>query len=185
MKHLLAVIVLLLTLSSCSLMESEMDKALALRNRLLGSGCSFDVTVTADYDQKLYTFEMKCNSDANGAVSFEVTSPNTISGISGKISAEGGKLIFDDQALLFETIADGQITPVSAPWVLIRTLRSGYIKACGKYDSGLRIQIDDSYKNNAMHLEILTDERNLPIQAEILWEGRRFLSMTVENFTFL
>lgn len=185
MKRLLAVVVLLLTLNGCSLMESEMDKALALRNRLLGSGCTFDVAVTADYDKKVYIFDMKCNADANGSLTFEVISPDTISGISGEISAEGGKLTFDDQALLFETIADGQITPVSAPWVLIRTLRSGYIKACGKYDNGLRIQIDDSYEDNALHLEILTDESNFPIQAEILWEGRRFLSMTVENFTFL
>lgn len=185
MKRLLAVVILLLTLNGCSLMESEMDKAMELRNRLLSSGCTFDVTITADYTKKVYTFGMKCDADPNGTMTFQVMAPDTISGITGKISDEGGKLTFDDQALLFETIADGQITPVSAPWLLIRTLRSGYIKACGGYDSGIYIQIDDSYENDAMHLEIWTDENNLPEQAEIQWQGRRILSMAVENFTIL
>lgn len=185
MKRLLAVFLLLLTLNGCSVMESEMGKALDLREQLLTSGCTFDVTITADYTQKIYTFCMKCDADSNGAMTFQVTSPDTISGITGNISDIGGKLTFDDQALLFETIADGQITPVSAPWLLIRTLRSGYLKACGKYDNGIYIQIDDSYEQSALHLDIWTNEYNLPVKAEIQWQGRRILSMTVENFTIL
>lgn len=185
MKRLLAVVLLLLTLSGCSVMQSEMDKAMDLRTRLLGGGCAFDVTVTADCVQKVYTFGMNCVFDSNGTMTFQVTEPETISGISGSISNEGAKLTFDDQALLFEAIADGQITPVSAPWLLVRTLRSGYLKGSGKYDGGIYIQIDDSYENDALHLDIWTDESNVPVRAEIQWQGRRILSMSVENFTFL
>ena len=185
MKRVLAVILLLLTVSGCSTMESEMNKALELRNQLLSGGCTFHVSICADYTQKVYEFGMKCDVDSSGVMLFQVTSPDTISGITGNISDEGGKLTFDDQALLFETIADGQITPVSAPWLLVRTLRSGYIKACGKYDNGTYIQIDDSYENDALHLDIWTDENNLPVRAEIQWQGRRILSMHVENFTIL
>lgn len=185
MKRLLAVILLLLTFSGCSVMKSEMDKAIELRNRLLGGGCTFDVTITADYIQKVYTFGMNCAFDSNGAMTFRVTEPDTITGITGSISNENAKLTFDDQALLFETIADGQITPVCAPWVLIRTLRSGYLKSCGKYDGGLYIQIDDSYEEKALHLDVWVNESNLPVRAEIQWQGRRILSMSVENFIFL
>lgn len=185
MKRLLAVVLLLLTFNGCSVMESEMDRAIELRNRLSNSGCTFDVTITADYTQKVYTFSMKCDVDSSGNMAFQVTSPDTISGITGSISDVSAKLTFDDQALLFETIADGQITPVSAPWLLIRTLRSGYVKACGKSDDGIYIQIDDSYEQNALHMDIWTDEDNSPTKAEIQWQGRRILSMAVENFTIL
>lgn len=185
MKRVLAVVLLLLTLCGCSGTGSEMDKAMELRDQLLGSGCTFNVTISADYTQKVYTFGMKCDVDSSGTVVFQVTEPETISGITGNISDQGGKLTFDNQALLFETIADGQITPVSAPWLLVRTLRSGYIKACGKYDNGIYIQIDDSYENDALHLDIWTDENHLPVKAEVQWQGRRILSMTVENFTIL
>lgn len=185
MKRVLAVILSLLFLCGCTSTDSEMNRVLELRKNILSGGCSFHVAVTADYTQKIYTFGMKCDADSEGALTFSVTAPETISGITGNISSEGGKLTFDDQALLFEMIADGQITPVSAPWLLVRCLRSGYIKACGNSDNGLHIQIDDSYEENAMHLDIWTDENNLPVRAEIKWQGKRILSMDVENFTIL
>lgn len=184
MKRVLTVVVLLITLSGCGSVQSEMDKALALRNRLQ-NGCTFDVTITADYQQKVYTFGMNCTVDSKGDMSFRVLSPDTISGITGSVSDESAKLTFNDQVLLFEKIADGQITPVSAPWLLIRTLKGGYLKACGKYDDGVYIQLDDSYAEDALQLDVWTDENDFPVRGEILWQGRRILSMTVENFTFL
>lgn len=185
MKKILAVFVLVSFLCGCGNTATEMDNALWLRNQMLQNKCSFDVTVVADYSEKLYTFSMNCQVDSNGAVEFCVTKPETISGITGTVSEEGGTLTFDNKALLFETIADGLLTPVTAPWVLIKTIRSGYINACGKHDDGSYLQIDDSYKENALHIEIWTDEQTLPERAEIIWEGRRILSMTVENFKFL
>lgn len=185
MKRILAIFLLLFTLCGCNVTSSDMDDAMELRNRLLSGGCGFDVKITADYIEKVYKFRMNCSVDSHGTMTFSVTEPDSIAGISGSISDEDAKLTFNDQVLLFETIADGQITPVSAPWLLIRTLRSGYLKACGSYDGGLYIQIDDSYAEDALHLEVWTDENNIPVQAEIQWQGRRVLSMSVENFTFL
>lgn len=186
MKRVLIVAVILLTLCGCSGTGAEMNRALLLRENLLKSAeCTFTATIAADYGDKVYTFTMDCKADSAGTVTFTVIEPETISGICGTLSESEGKLTFDDQALLFETLADGQISPVSTPWLFIHTLRSGYLKSCGKDGQGIRIQIDDSYEEDALQLDIWTDERDLPVRTEIFWQGRRIVSMDVENFTIV
>ena len=152
---------------------------------LASMGCRFDAVITADYGDILHTFSVSCCSDENGGLTFTVTEPETISGISGKISSEGGDLTFDDEVLAFELLADGQLTPVAAPWVLVKTLRGGYITACGRSGELMQASIDDRYEEDALRLDIWFDEENRPVQAEILYAQRRILSLEVKNFEFL
>jgi hypothetical protein len=66
--------------------------------------------------------------------------------------------------------------------VLVHTLRSGYILSCAELESGTMVSIDDSYENDALNLSVWLDSENLPTGAEVFWQGRRILSMTVKNF---
>ena len=182
-----AIIVCVLFLfTGCKSKNGPLDNAMILRNRILESnGCSFRATVTADYGEKMYVFVMDCVSDKEGNLQFCVVSPETISGITGKISTEGGALTFDDKTLAFPTIADDQITPVTAPWVFIKTLRSGYMNCCTQdSDSCYELSIDDSYEEDALRL-LISVENDLPVKGEIYWNGSRVLSVTVEQFTYL
>ena len=111
--------------------------------------------------------------------------PENISGISGTISQNSGKLTFDDQVLAFDILADGLVSPVSGPWVLMETLRGGYLTSCSQEGENLRVAIDDSYAEKALHLEVLLDRDDIPGQCEIYWQGRRLLSMAVKNFRYL
>ena len=174
-------------LLGCSGQNKELERAMTFRAALLaGMGCRFQAVITADYQDETYTFTLDCQSDEQGKVTFEVVEPETISGISGVITAQGGKLTFDhDQMLAFETLADGQLAPVMAPWVLIKTLRGGYVRACCLEEECLRITVDDSYRDDALGLDIWFNESDLPRYAEILWSDRRILSMEVKGFEIL
>lgn len=186
MKRMAVVLCVLLLLTGCSGTEESLDRAMALRAKLLAaSDCSFDAVITADYGDITYTFSMSCSVDQQGNLRFSVVNPQTISGISGVVAATGGKLTFDDKILTFGLMADGLVTPVSAPWILMKTLRSGYLTSCGREGEYLRLSIDDSYADDALHLDIWLGEGDLPIRGEILWQGRRLLSVQVENFTIL
>jgi len=163
-----------------------MDQALQLRRKLLDSaGCSFTAVVTADYGEMVHTFTMNCEADKAGRVFFEVTQPESIGGITGFFSEQSGALTFDDQVLAFPPLTDEQITPVSAPWLLIRTLRSGYLTSCGSTDEGLFISMDDSFQENALHLDIWTDQAAIPVRCEMVYKGSRILSVQVDGFTYL
>ena len=186
MKRWLLILLLIGLLSGCGNSQKGIDKALSLRSTLLeGNGCTFDAVITADYGEELYTFTMKNTVDSQGNLRFEVVSPESIAGICGEITEGKGTLSFDEQILVFSLMADEQITPVSAPWIFIKTLRSGYINACEDADAGMHVQIDDSYQSNALLLDIWTDSNIIPVRGEIFYDGRRIITLDVENFSFM
>ena len=186
MKRLGSILVLFLLLTGCGVRNEELDQIMALRAKLLrAAGCRFDAVVTADYGEKIHSFSLQCSADSQGNLSFTVLEPETITGIAGTISGEGGKLTFADTALAFELLADGQVTPVSAPWLLIKTLRGGYVTSCGRDGDLLRVAIDDSYDADALHLDIWLGEGDVPVRGEILYKDRRILSLEVRNFQIL
>ena len=184
MKRILLTLVLSGAFLSGCLGSSGLDRAVELRAKLLSSGCTFDTVVTADYGDRVYTFTMTCQSDSGGNLSFEVVEPASIAGITGQISEVGGELTYEELALDFGILAEGRTTPVSAPWLLVHTLRSGYITAATEDDAGYRVTIDDTYEEDALTLDIWMDQDNLPQNAQIAWQGANLLSMELQNFRF-
>lgn len=171
-----------LCLTGCHDASKEIEKGMELRTKLLqASSVEFDVDITADYVEMIHTFSMTCKGDSKGDVTFVVSAPESISGITGKLSGEGGLLTFDDVALHIELLADDQLTPISAPWIMLKTLRSGYLTSAGMEEDLLRLTINDDYEDDALQLDIWLDQQNLPNQAEILYDGYRILSLHVKN----
>lgn len=185
MKRVVPVFVLLLLLTGCLGKNQELEKGMELRAKLLSSSCSFDATITADYGDDIYIFSMDCQADSQGNLTFTVAEPETISGISGSLSVTGGNLTFDEAVLAFPMLADGQLTPVSAPWILVKTLQGGYLRSAGMDGDLIRLSIDDSYEADALQLDIWLDSASFPVKADIMYAGRRILSVKVSNFQFM
>ena len=109
--------------------------------------------------------------------------PESIAFISGKLDGRDGALTFEETALYFPMLADNQLSPISAPWLLVKTLRGGCLTSAGTAGEYTRLSIDDSYADDALHLDIWLDKQNAPIKAEILFRERKILSLDVKNFT--
>ena len=186
MKILAAMILIVSILTGCDAADTSVERAAELRKQLLeADACSFQATITADYGDALYTFQMECSSSQAGDLQFTVTDPEVISGISGTISAEEAALVFDDTIVAFPVLADGQITPVIAPWIFLNTLQSGYLKACSDTESGFCIYLDDSFEEDPLQLLITTDASMEPKFAEIYWHEQRIMSLDIRNFLFM
>ena len=173
-----------LLLAGCA-KDDSLDRAMTARSEFQRAACRFRATVSADYGDLIHTFVLECHGDRQGNVDFSVAAPETIADITGTLTGDSGFLTFDNELLAFELLADGQLSPVSAPWILLHTLRSGYLRSCGAWEKGIRLTIDDSYAENAMQVDIWMNDHMDPVAAEILWQGRRILSMKVENFEFV
>ena len=180
--RILAVVISLLLLSGCNGKNTELQRAMELRTKLLGVCCTFDAEITADYGSSIQTFRVYCEGNAQGNLGFSVTAPESIQGITGRIESGAGKLTFQDTALAFPLLAEEQLSPVSSPWIFWNTLRSGYLTAAGMEDDLLRLTIDESYEEDALTVDIWLDAQDKPIRAEILYDGRRILTLTIENF---
>ncbi len=185
MKPLVAALLALTLLTGCGAKKAELDRAMTLRAKMMASsGCAFDAVITADYGGETQTFSTSCETDYQGNLTFTVTAPQTIAGISGKVSSDGGALTFDDKVLSFPLLAQGQVTPVSGPWLLVRTLLGGNVTACAEEDGMLRISAEDGYQEDALHMEIWLEEDS-PKFAEVVWQDRRILTLEIENFRIL
>lgn len=183
MRRRVLFLLLSVLLAGCQMKNTELERGMALRSSVLkAEKCSFAVDITADYGDVVQSFSMDCEADKDGNVTFCVTAPETISGITGGIEKEGGKLTFDEEVLYFELFADDILSPVSAPWILMKTLRAGYLKSAGMDEDRIFLTIDDSYEEDALQVDIWLDENDLPEKADILQEGRRILSLKVKNF---
>ena len=186
MKKLAALMIALVILTGCTGKRAEMDRIMTLRAKLLGSeGCTFTAQITADYGDTLHEFTLFCEGNNDGDLGFRVETPDTISGITGRFLGNEGFLTFDDVALSFPLLADDQITPVSGPWILLKTMLGGYLTACTMEEDLLHLTIHDSYEEDALQMEIWLNPEDQPIQAEIIYDGRRIVTMKIENFRIL
>lgn len=186
MRRVVCLLVLFVVFLTGCAERNAMDSAMALRERFLSSaGCSFDAMIVADYSDMVFEFGLACRSDSTGKVLFEVTSPESISGITGYIDASSGNLTFDDMILGFSTIADGYLTPVSVPWIMVKGILGGYLSACTVNGSSQILFIDDTYLSEIFQLQLTLDEEGNPAFCEVIWKDRRILSMKIENFAFL
>lgn len=186
MRVLGSLLVVLVLLSGCGSGDAGLEGAMAFRDRLLdASGCAFTAHITADYGTETDTFRMKVRSDAEGNVAFEVTGPEPISGITGTLTRSGGALTFDDTILGFPMLAEGRLAPVSAPWILLKALRSGYISSVGRESDGWRLTVLDSYEEDALVLDIWFDDDWQPKHSEILFKGEKILTLVPEDLRFV
>ena len=186
MKRLISLLLIAGLLAGCATDSGELDKVLLLRSDLQkGNKCSFDVDVTADYGDSVTSFTLTCASDNQQNMRIVVQKPESISGVSCEISGEKGSLTFDEKVLAFEMIADGQLTPISAPWLMMKALRGGYISAISKEKEGVFVRLDDSYSGCVFSVDLWLNENNTPEQAEIVWQGKRIMSMRISNYEIL
>ena len=159
---------------------------MAFRDHLLdASECGFTAHITADYGTELDKFTMNVISDSEGNVSFEVVEPDVISGITGTVTRAGGALTFDDTILGFPMLAEGRLAPVTAPWVLIQSLRSGYISSVGREDDGWHLTVLDSYEEDALLLDVWFDDDWQPLHSEFLYKNEKILTLSIENLRFV
>ena len=185
MKRLFTVFTAVFCLVGCSSKNSYMDELYQFRNDLLQSkDVSFEAEITADYGKEYYIFQVACNGDELGNLDFEVISPDTISGIQGNISREDGFLTFDNYVLAFDTMAEDRLTPVTAPWVVLKALRTGYITSCGRKDTGYSAVIRDTYEDDYLSIDLLF-QGDMPVYAEVFWNDARIISMNIINFSYV
>lgn len=161
-----------------------MEQAIIFRQKLISSEqCSFNCVIYADYGDIIHSFSVNCEFDSQGTMNFQVTEPETISGITGIIRSEGGELTFDGNALAFPLLADGYLSPISAPWVFMKAFRGGYMDSCTQQADGYLLMLSDSYEENPLLLEIITDSDFIPKNVQMIWQGRRILSLDVKDFS--
>ena len=173
----------LVFLVGCTGPDPAMEAALDLRTRCLSEEqVSFTAEIRADYITQIEEFTLECTAGADGGMTFRVLEPEEITDIRGTVQGTEGTVEFDDTVLAFPLMADGRLSPLSGPWVVLKAIRSGCILAAGREGELVHVTIDDSYADNALTVDLWLEVGQVE-EAEIAWEGRRVLSMAFDDFS--
>ena len=86
---------------------------------------------------------------------------------------------------MFEPLTVGQLTPVIAPYLMVKAIQGGYIRYGNTGDDVCEYTIDDTFHSEAYQVILSVDKDLVPATCEIFWNNRRILSIQVENFVAL
>ena len=108
-----------------------MHTAMELRTKLLERGGSFTAEIEAHLDDGTAEFTVRCLCAPDGSVTLEVREPESIAGITATVESGAENARFDDVALDFGLMADGQLAPMAIPELLFRAWTQEYIREAG------------------------------------------------------
>ncbi len=161
-----------------------MAQAIEFRGELISQGgCSFRAQITADYGQEVQNFTLDCDVDEEGTVSFYVVEPDTIEGITGSVEGESGMVTYDGLQLAFPLMINDQISPVSAPALTVSCWMKEFILSAGLFEDLYRV----SYEKKINNKDLLIDtyfEKDIPISAELCYNGYRIINIKIMDFSF-
>jgi len=176
---------LFLLVVACSSDHADSGQfALSFRTALLGaSGCVFSAEITSDYGDHVFVFGMDCQSK-DGQMHLHVKEPDSIADIIATVSEDGTDISFEDVELEFGLLANGQVSPVTVPWLLEQCWRGAYIAWSGADGDTQRI----TYLRGYDHEELTVDtwfSDGKPIYAEVLIDGVKCISVEILDFQII
>ena len=178
------VLLLCVLLSGCAKGQDPAQSALDLRTGLMESGgCSFAADVIAHYDDRMYEFSMTCLHDRE-ETRLEVTKPEILAGITASVQSDSTQLEFDGTVLDFGKLANGYVSPVEAPYLLVECWRSAYIAWAGADGTQERITYLRGYEEQELTVDTWL-ENGCPTYAEVTYDGVRCLAITITDFQMI
>ena len=159
-------------LSACSA-KSPAQPPLTFRTALLqAGGCTFTAAITADY-----------GSPETGA-SVTVTEPESIAGIQAQVKNTAASVSYDGMQLGLGSLANGNLAPLAAPYVLGQCWAGEYIDSTGTEDGLLRTTYRMGYEEKELVVDTWFSQEPLtPVRAEISFEGRMVLRTDISAFS--
>lgn len=158
------------------------QKALDFRTGLLeAGGCGFTAAIEADFGDRVYNFTVACDYDAGGGAEITVLEPEEIAGIQARVSGDGVTVTFDTAELDFGQLANGNVSPVAASWLLGQCWTGAYVDRSGPDGDLARITYLDGYRDKELTVDTWLDG-GTPVHAEIAYDGVRRLTLDLTDF---
>ena len=188
-KLMFCVPMMILLLSACAGGGGQEEQlSLAVRGSYLEmTACSAAVTLTADYGQRVYRYELELAREGENTT-LTLTAPDNVAGITARLEGEGGLLEYDGLSVETGPLDGEGLTPVSAIPALLETARSGYITACALEEEGALLRLDcgdpEGTPGEGVETTLWFDaQTHALVRGEIRTEGFRAVLCEFTNFT--
>lgn len=192
-KGLLGVLMMgLLLLPACGAeggVSPEEELALAIRGEYLAmTGCTAQLSIAADYGQRVYEFELDAAVSGEETV-LTVTAPELIAGVTARTTGKEGALEFDGVILDTGELGPDGLSPMSAFPALLAAAKSGFITTCSmeerEGENLLRVACGEPDGGAGQGVETVLwfrPDTHALTEGEILVEGLRVIRCQCKNF---
>lgn len=125
-------IMLCLVLTACGGGATGAEQlALDIRGDYLAmEGCTAQLSVTADYGQRVYEFGLDFSYQRDGESVLMLTSPASVAGVTARLREGSGYLEYDGAWIETGPLDESGMSPVEAVPVLLRYATEGFIAEC-------------------------------------------------------
>ena len=165
-------------LSACSA-KRPAQPPLTFRTALLQSG-----GITADYGESAASFTLDCVFSPETGASVTVTEPESIAGIQAQVKDTAASVSYDGMQLGLGSLANGNLAPLAAPYVLGQCWAGEYIDSTGTEDGLLRTTYRMGYEEKELVVDTWFSQEPLaPVRAELSFEGRMVLRADISAFS--
>lgn len=121
-------LLLLGLLAGCGGGAEDNDLVLDLRSAVLArAGCSGTMTLTADYGQRVYTYEVDFTEREEEGLTLTLTAPENVAGITATVREGQTALEYDGVRLETGPLNEEGLAPLDALPTFLTALESGYI----------------------------------------------------------
>ena len=192
-KLLLCVPMISLLLAACGGAQGSEAEQLALLVRgeyLAMTSCSMEASITADYGQRVYQYELTARGEGE-EMALTLTAPETVAGITARVDGETGLLEYDGVSVETGPLDEEGLTPMSALPALLEAARSGYILSCSleEREEGELLRIDcgqsEGQPGTGTEVSLWFDPATYAlVRGEIAVDGFRVILCQCSNFTF-
>ncbi len=161
-----------------------MGAAMELRTKLLERGCRFTAEIEAHLDDGTAEFVLSCTCDPDGSVTVEVTQPETIAGITATVEHGAREARFDDVALDFGLLADGQLAPMAIPQLLYGAWTGEYIREAGADGDRLTAVYLSGWGDRELVIEQWLTGDGTPEYADLWFGAKNAASVHIRDFSY-
>lgn len=183
-KRLAVLLLLPLMLCGCAKRNVPAQEALAFRTQLMQVGkCSFTADMKVDYGSRVYEFSVLASYTPE-ETKLTIQSPEEIAGICATVTENGTKLQFQESELEFGKLANGTVSPVSAPWLLVQCWIGEYIASSGSDADMERVTYLKGNADSELSVDTWFDKEGVPVHAEFIYDNFRCLIVDIRDFSF-
>ena len=161
-----------------------MRSAMELRTRLLERGCRFTAGIEAHLDDGTAEFTLNCACDPEGSVTIEVTQPETVAGITATVEPGAREARFEDVALDFGLLSEGQLAPMAIPQLLYGAWTGEYIREAGADGDRLTAVYLSGWGDRELVIEQWMTGDGVPTYADLWCGNQNAASVKLSDFSF-
>lgn len=163
---ILIAICILLSLCGCS--DTSEDSALSFFDAVSeAESIAFEVKLRAEYSDKTAEFEL-AYAENNDGVSVTVIKPESIAGISAKLSDDNVSLNYDGAILNMGALSDNGLCPMSALPITVMAMKNAYLDSAWSEGDMTVLRLIPS---DDRAITLWLDSELTPCNAEISCDG--------------